>query len=259
MNPFTEIEVTNLFSKDGMRSNGKSVRIQDDSEWKEIGVVSQNYLLVHNEKVKQVVDDIAQLSNIDDWQQRKLFFDGKRFVYSITTENITAEITKGDLVRFGLIGYNSYDGSRALSVGMYAEHLVCSNGMTSETYFSRFTFKHHKGNINWDENVEEAFRTLMPGSRARLVRFANTLNKLKSKTITTDDLKELRSDYLSDYSPANWGRVIDSFLQNKDFSGFGFLDACTRIFWHNEKQTFSDYRNNTYATDKLIEYSQTIL
>ena len=30
MNPFSEIEVTPLFSKDGMRSQGKSVRIQDE-------------------------------------------------------------------------------------------------------------------------------------------------------------------------------------------------------------------------------------
>ena len=64
MDPFAPIEVTPLFSKDGMRSNGKSVRIQDDNEWNEIGVVSPNYLLVHNEKVKSVVDEIAELSNV---------------------------------------------------------------------------------------------------------------------------------------------------------------------------------------------------
>ena len=58
MNPFAEIEVTPLYSRDGMESQGKSVRIVDEEEksrWNEIGVVSSNYLLVHNAKVKEVV------------------------------------------------------------------------------------------------------------------------------------------------------------------------------------------------------------
>ncbi len=145
MDPFAEIEVTPLYSRDGMKSQGKSVRIRDEDQekgWGEIGVVSSNYLLVHNSQVKQAVDRVAERFQASGWNNSKLFFDGKRFVYAITTDNISAEITTGDLIRFGLIGYNSYDGSRALSLGMYAEHLVCDNGMTSERYFSRFTFKH---------------------------------------------------------------------------------------------------------------------
>ena len=81
MNPFAEMQVTPLYSRDGMQSMGKSVRIADEDThtgWSEIGVVSANYLLVHNARVKEVVDRIAQKSNINDWKQRKLFFDGKR-------------------------------------------------------------------------------------------------------------------------------------------------------------------------------------
>jgi hypothetical protein len=124
MDPYLEIEVTPLYSRDGMASQGKSVRIVDEEKpggWKEIGVVSANYLLVHNTRLKTVVDEIAGRSPVADWKQRKAFFDGKRFVYALTSDSILAEVTPGDLVRFGLIGYNSYDGSRAVSVGMYAE------------------------------------------------------------------------------------------------------------------------------------------
>jgi len=99
-----------------MRSQGKSVRIKTDdpsNEWSELGVVSANYLLVHNTQVKDVVDGIAERFNKDHWNQSKLFFDGKRFVYALTTDKIIAEVSPGDLIRFGLIGYNSYDGSRA--------------------------------------------------------------------------------------------------------------------------------------------------
>ena len=42
MNPFAEIDVTPLYARDGMTSQGKSVRIADESAqtgWEEIGVV----------------------------------------------------------------------------------------------------------------------------------------------------------------------------------------------------------------------------
>ena len=259
MNPFAEIEVTPLFSRDGMQSQGKSVRIVDEESpkgWNEIGVVSSSYLLVDNSKIKSVVDQISERSPVKDWQQRKLFFDGRRFVYALASDKITAEISPGDVIRFGLIGYNSYDGSRALSVGAYAEHLVCSNGMTSEMYFSKFTFRHHQGNINWDEQTEQAFTALLPGSRAKLAKFANTLFKLKSKQLTVPDLKLIREEYLTDLSISLWGKVIDKFLIDEANNAFGLLDACTNIFWHNEKQSFADYRNNSYTTDAMVSFAQ---
>lgn len=259
MNPYTEIEVTPLYSKDGMRSNGKSVRIKNDQEWNEIGVVSPNYLLVHNKKVKDVVDQLARYSPYKIWKPTKQFFDGRRFVYSLVTDNLTVEITPEDLIRFGLIGYNSYDGSRALSVGMYAEHLVCSNGMTSSLYFSRFTFKHNQGNFNWNEQIESAFKTILPHSEDKLIEFANSLRRLKSKNLDTNSLKHIRKEFLSDLSISSWGKIVDQFLLNEQHNGFGLLDACTNIFWHNKKQNYSDYKNNSYATDSMLKYANTYL
>ena len=58
MDPFASIGVTPLYSRDGMQSAGKSVRIADvdaQTGWDEIGVVSSHYLLVHNAKVKEGV------------------------------------------------------------------------------------------------------------------------------------------------------------------------------------------------------------
>lgn len=255
MNPFAEIEVTPLFSRDGMASQGKSVRIAGDEGWDEIGVVSSNYLLVHNTKVKAVVDQIAERSPVSEWNQRKLFFDGKRFVYAITSDKIAAEISPGDVVRFGLIGYNSYDGSRALSVGAYAEHLICANGMTSDLYFARFTFRHHQGNINWDDQTEQAFGTIMPGSRAKLTRFAQTLAQLKSKLLSVAGMRKIREEHLNDLSPGIWGRIVDRFLIHEQHHAFGLLDACTYTFWHNKNQSISDYRNNSYVTDALMNFA----
>jgi len=259
MNPYAEIEITPLYSKDGMQSQGKSVRIADDDAqtgWDEIGVVSPNYLLVHNAKVKNVVDQIAERSKITDWTPRKCFFDGRRFVYSITTDNITAEVAPGDAIRFGLIAHNSYDGSLALSVGAYVEHLVCSNGMTSETFFSRFTFRHQKGNIDWDEQTEKAFLTLLPTSKSKLSHMAFTLGKLNRKMLTIPDLQLLRKEFLKEFNHSSWGKVMDRYLLYEKHTAFGLLDAATRIFWHNEKPTITDYRNNTYSTDAMLTFAQ---
>lgn len=258
MNPYVDIEVTPLYSKDGMRSSGKSVRIEnedDSSKWNEIGVVSSNYLLVHNHRVKQLIDIISQMTPYKNWTNRKQFFDGRRFVYSITTDDLIAEIKPGDLVRFGLIGYNSYDGSTALSVGMYSEHVICSNGMTSNQYFSSFVFKHTKGNIDWQQSIEEAFKVLIPDSESKLTTFANQLRILNSKVLSVDDLGLLRENYLNDLPLTTWGKVIDRFLMKEEKTGMGLLDASTNILWHGKKQTYSDFRNNSLITDKLIDYS----
>jgi hypothetical protein len=259
MDPYAHIEVTPLFSKDGMKSQGKSVRIEDAESktgWNEIGVVSPNYLLVHNSQVKDVVDAIADRSPVNDWKQRKLFFDGRRFVYSITTDRISAEITKGDIVRFGLIAYNSYDGTRSLSVGMYAEHLICSNGMTSDMYFAKFSFRHNQGNLSWNDETQKAFDLLLPNSQTRLTRFAKALNTLKQKDLTMPDMQEIREKHLSALSVSQWGKIVDRYLSHEEHNAFGMLDACTQTFWHNEKQTHSDYRNNSLSTDGMITYAQ---
>lgn len=262
MNPFAEIEVTPLFSKDGMKSQGQSVRIRDEEEksgWSEIGVVSPNYLLVHNTQVKETVDAIALRSNVNDWKQRKLFFDGRRFMYSITTDRIVAEISKGDIVRFGLIAYNSYDGTRALSIGMYAEHVICSNGMTSDMYFAKFTFRHHQGNLSWNEETQKAFDLLLPNSQTRLLRFAKALNSLKEKPLAMSDMRTIRESHLSELSVSHWGKIVDRYLSHEEHTAFGLLDACTQTFWHGKKQTYTDIRNNSLATDGMIGYSQILM
>jgi len=141
-------------------------------------------------------------------------------------------------------------------VGAYAEHLVCSNGMTSDAYFARFVFRHHQGNINWDEATQNAFLAVMSGSRGKLTRFAGLLNRLKQKDLTVPDLAEIRKSHLTELASGMWGKVVDQFLTGRTHNGFALLDACTRVFWHNEKQSYADFRNNSYATDALVQYAE---
>ena len=69
------------------------------------------------------------------------------------------------------------------------------------------------------------------------------------------DLKIIRADHLGSLSVTNWGRIMDRYLVDEPHNAFGLMDACTRVFWHSEKQSYSDYTNNSLATDGMLEYA----
>jgi hypothetical protein len=78
---------------------------------------------------------------------------------------------------------------------------------------------------------------------------------MRQHTLNVPDLKTLRAEHLKDLSPSVWGRVLDRYLLHEQHHAFGLLDACTYVFWHNEKQTITDYRNNSYATDAMVRFA----
>ena len=60
----------------GVKSNAWSVQIEnltDKSEWQELGVVSDNYLLIDNTKVEELINDIAAASGYH-WEKDKIFW-----------------------------------------------------------------------------------------------------------------------------------------------------------------------------------------
>ncbi len=81
------------------------------------------------------------------------------------------------------------------------------------------------------------------------------LHRLKNKPLTVQDLKVLREEHLKDLSVGTWGRIVDRYLIHEPHHAFGLLDACTQTFWHNEKQSITDYRNNSYATDAMMAFA----
>ncbi|MFZ4622373.1 MAG: hypothetical protein ACOYNS_17555, partial [Bacteroidota bacterium] len=62
--------------------------------------------------------------------------------------------------------------------------------------------------------------------------------------------------HLSSLSVSQWGKIVDRYLSHEQHTAFGILDACTQVFWHNEKQTYTDIRNNSLSTDGMISYAQ---
>ena len=86
LNPYSEIRTEPLITEEsGIRINKQSVMNKQPNkdtgieEWKGVGTVSNNYLLINNSEVKDVAHEIAEGTALD-WPEGKTFWDGKRFM-----------------------------------------------------------------------------------------------------------------------------------------------------------------------------------
>ena len=101
MNPYADIRKVPL-DYQGVQSSAYSVQThdlnkEDRLEWKEVGTVSNNYLLVPNNDVVDMAVSIVDKSGID-FEEDKVYFDGKRFVISyIAKDNPLGEVVVGEV------------------------------------------------------------------------------------------------------------------------------------------------------------------
>ena len=260
INPFVEIEKVPLFANDNMQSRGYSVRIECDaseSGWKEVGLVSSDYLLVPNRQVRDMALEITDRSELS-WEESKVFFDGKRFVYAlVASPSISAEVQVGDILTLGLMFENSYDGSRKLAVSLFANRLVCSNGMLVPQYFTRKRFKHDSLSAGWEEEVHRAL-SMIQLAGAGLIRFAKVASYLTQYELGSEQLKHIRSNVLDRLPTGIWGKVMDQYLLSEDLTAWGLLNAGTFVSWHREKATIQDFNHNELISSKMIGFAQEI-
>ena len=90
-NPYAQMRKVPL-DYNGIQSSAYSVQYQESHDkWKEAGVVGSKYMLLPNSKVKEAADQVANASNIQ-FEQDKTFFDGRRYVYSLKSNNVVGNI-----------------------------------------------------------------------------------------------------------------------------------------------------------------------
>ena len=235
-------------SKDGM-----SMTIP---EWKETGVVGHSYLLIPNQEVKDLVD---QLTTSTPWQWNVVreFFDGKRYVYTLATKDLTHEVEVGDSIGLGINAWNSYDGSVSFHLRFMAYRLICLNGMTSYDAFFQYRFKHDKSSEGYAEEIDKASK-LFDNADTRLSTFCERSKKLLSP-MPIKELQDIRNNYLHDLPTSIWGKVVDKLFLDKsktptNYKAWDLMNAATSVLWHNEKPTVSDYKHNQYCVDNLLRY-----
>lgn len=255
--PYAPIEKRRLQTADGMDSAGYTVRISDpdtESGWRECGIVSEDYLLIPNARVRDLAGEIAYRSGLG-FEEDRTFFDGKRYFLGLTArEAQTVEVKPGDVLGLSLGFWNSYDGSRAFSAGVYLTRLVCSNGMVAKSLFKEVRFRHDPSASEWEKEVERALSALRY-AEGGIARFAVAARALASMRVSSSRLREIRRDVLDKLPVTLWGKVMDRYLLEEELSGWGLLNAATAVTWHADRPTVSDFRHNEYAVSSLIEHA----
>ena len=257
VDPYAPIEKRSLFAADAMRSRAFTVRLEDAAQtsgWREVGVVSADYLLVPNREVVSMAADVVSASGLP-FAEERVHFDGKRFAYALAAKaHPLVDVQVGDSVGLGLLFENSYDGSKKLSASLFAYRLACANGMLVPSLFRRVTFKHNRANEGWGEDVQRAL-AMLASAPAGLERFATAGRALSSMRVTASRLREVRERVVPKLPVTVWGRVVDRFLLHEDLDGWGLLNAATNVLWHDEKATASTLSWNEYASTGLVEYA----
>lgn len=255
--PYAPIEKTPLYAADQMKSKGYSVRLQDEEAetgWKEVGLVSEDYLLVSNREVRDMAIEIAHASPFE-WNEEKVHFDGKRFSYALVANTgYGREISKGDIVTIGMLFQNSYDGSLKLSASMFAYRLVCSNGMLAPETFQHMRFKHELRSSGWERETRRAL-SMIQGAEESLERFCTAASRLSDMPVGSGELAHLRKDGLGDLPVTLWGRLLDRYLSEEEHTAWGLLNAGTNVVWHRDR-SFSDYAYNETITQSLTKFAE---
>ena len=262
MNPYSEIRKVPL-DYQGVQSSAFSVQRYDVNkktelmEWKEVGTVGNNYLLVPNKEVKDMAEEISYNSGIE-FANDKTFFDGKRYITSyIARDNTIGEVSVGDDVALGFQMWNSYDGSTSLGFRMMLYRLVCLNGMMSNTVLDRYRFRHSPDSDNWQEDLEVVSHKLKAASRGDNNNIHDTIQSFKqlnSTHVDVENLSDIRFNHLENIPTSTWGAVIDRFLQKDNQNGWDLMNAATDELWHKEKPTVASYNHNATIVDGLCNW-----
>ncbi len=268
LNPYSAIRKVPL-NYEGINSSAFAVQTEDyvpigkdldgnveyGYKWKEKGVVGENYLLVPNSDVKEMAERIARKSNLN-WKEGKQFFNGRQFMYTMTTEDIVGTVTKGDDIGLGFAMWNSYDGSKSLSFEIFLNRLICLNGMVSRKEFMNYRFRHQPQSQDWQNDLGEVISILenIP-MEDYMSNFRNLLEPLD-----IDKLADIRVNHIPKLSTSTFGKTLDNFLVDNDMykqRGWDFLNSATNILWHNKKQTSADFNNNAYVVEGMLNYAKT--
>ena len=221
-------------------------------EWKGVGTVSNNYLLINNEDVKDVAWQIADTTNLE-WTEGKTFWDGKRFMYTLKTTDPVGEVDVGDDVALGLQFWNSYDGSTSFSMRYMLYRLACLNGMTFNDVFQSYKFKHTPASENWDEIIDGHHKRIEGALMGDVKQVVDRMRNLTDVAIDPAKLRDLRHT-LSTIPVNTWGNIIDRFLLEEPLmTGWDMLNAATNVTWHKEKQTKANLDQNAIVTEGIMK------
>ncbi|MEM1095198.1 MAG: DUF932 domain-containing protein [Bacteroidota bacterium] len=227
-----------------------AVQIQDaDGHWHLASskgrLLAPDYLLVPNHELKCMAEEVAIASGYA-WQPQREFFDGTRYLYTMTTSDLTAEVAEGDTIRLGLLAKQSYDGTQRAAVEMFAERLVCANRMRVKDQLFSFAFEHRNAEAaeNWRGELRRASYQLRHLG-VRFEQFVQRLRMLRAVSVGHDEMHRFTEALPKSFPATTYGEILRRFYSVEEPTVFGLLNACTWVTWHRgAKATMEDYRRN---------------
>jgi hypothetical protein len=258
--PFGDIEKNPSTTARG-NLTGYGIELYDpeaEDNYRYIDRVSAEYMTVSNAEAVDLVHDEVLAESPFTVEPTKIYFDGKRFVYNMRFPHQDIEGPRGDIHTVGLQVRNSYNGAMRFQASLFAERLVCENGMTSTDHFSSHSFEHRTGNEEWEQELEQALSVLQHAPD-QLERFVSGLYELEQLNITSAEMQQLRSHStgLGELPVSRFGEVYDSLIgetQVTQPTGYDLMNAATRVLWHRDKSA-RDLHYNESVVEQLMDYA----
>ncbi len=260
VDPFIEIRKERLVDQlTGAPSRSFGVWVPDPDKpegWRDMGTVSESYLLLTNREVRELALEIAETSGLP-FQESRIFWDGARFAHVIDFTDTAEEMRDDDPVGLSLITRTSYDRSWRFDTALMGKRFACDNGVLSGEFFARVSFKHTQnggGNGDkWKDIIRQGM-SVVSHADDNLERFLGGLRILRRQRMTDEHLRHvwLRMPRLGE---TLMGKIMSRYVEHEEPTLYGLLNAGTNVFWHNQKLTSADFANNDTFTTALLKYA----
>ena len=232
IDPFAPILVTPTVSEHSGTPSGYAVELADASEptgYRHVGVVSENYLLLPNDRVRALALEVAARTNLP-FRETGLFWDGKRMMHTVDLLGHTEAVVPGDDHGLRLVTTTSYDKSWRYRCMLGVVRFQCSNGTVAGDWLASVDFKHvavpgTPRAESWEAVVHQAMGVVDRGPED-LDRFVGAMRALK-RTRTTD--RRLRAVWrsLSALPDVAKGRIMDRYVGGEEATLYGLYNAGT--------------------------------
>lgn len=259
LDPFIEIRKERLVDQlTGAPSRSFGVWVPDPDRpkgWRDMGTVSEQYLLMTNQEVRQLDLEIARDSGLA-FKETRIFWDGARFAHIIDFTDLTDEVTDGETVGLSLITRTSYDRSWKFEAALMGKRFACDNGLLSGEFFARIAFKHTHGSSvqeTWQDIVRQGL-SVIAHSGENLSAFVRGLRLLQGQAMNDSHLREIwkRMPGIGD---SIMGKVMSRYVCHEEPTLYGFLNAGTHVFWHNKALKRADFTHNDVFVSTLLRYA----
>ena len=141
MNYADPVELRKIRTAEGLEVTKKRAVVNVETN-QVIGVVSPRYKLIHNTELLNVIRPVLEELKINSEPSINMTCGGAVTFFKFLGDKISEEVKKGDIVRFGVEFFNSYDGSMPVGFHIIAERLVCTNGLVAPKSITEISIRH---------------------------------------------------------------------------------------------------------------------